>query len=110
MTSAFSAAEHSRWYTSRQLRRNHFSALAWSCNRVGLTEGANGAIVLFARVLPGLRGSDVWQVAQLTSSPSADFRRARKNAWPRSGEAEKLGAGTRAWLSNRSRSCHGLSA
>ena len=45
-TSAFSEKVHSRPSTSLQFRRNHFSVLAESVNRLALAAGANGEITL----------------------------------------------------------------
>src|SRR5260221_8499501 len=65
-----------------QLRENHFSTLARSLKRVGVSETAIGASTLPARVGPSLRGSVVWQVEQdcVPGSPVPGV--ARKKARP----------------------------
>jgi hypothetical protein len=51
-----------------QFLRNHFSTLAESENRSGLTEGAKGAMVLpVLACLPDNTGEAPWQDAQLKS-------------------------------------------
>jgi len=70
ITSAFSAALHSRPMTSLQLRRNHFSVFAASVNRSGLNAGARAAIGLPVEACwPAWVGWAPWHDAQLHSRP-----------------------------------------
>ena len=70
MTSARSAAVHSRPTTSLQLRRNHLSTLALSVKPLGLKAGASVSIALpVLACLPGAVGGLPWHEAQLHSPP-----------------------------------------